>query len=80
MAVQIHLPLSPIDKILQPPLYYLQVQDTLILSSGILWTTTYILYVRQAYHDESYGMPILSLYDDIYDFFTFSKSTKQYIS
>ncbi|TGO12759.1 hypothetical protein BTUL_0082g00030 [Botrytis tulipae] len=61
MTFKIHLPLSTIDTINQPPLYYLQIQDTLILSTGLFWTITYILYIRQAYRDESYGMPIIAL-------------------
>lgn len=61
MTSKIHLPLNTIDTINQPPLYYLQAQDTLILSTGFFWTITYILYIRQAYRDESYGMPIIAL-------------------
>ncbi|KAI1389673.1 uncharacterized protein F4822DRAFT_399218 [Hypoxylon trugodes] len=57
----LHLPLSPNDRVLRPPLYYLQVQDGLILGSGAMWTITYILYVVQAYRDKSYGMPLVSL-------------------
>ncbi|KAM0320764.1 hypothetical protein ACHAO8_000055 [Botrytis cinerea] len=61
MPFDIHLPLNAIDTINQPPLHYLQVQDTLILSTGLFWTIAYILYIRQAYRDESYGMPIVAL-------------------
>lgn len=61
MPFDIHLPLNAIDTINQPPLHYLQVQDALILSTGLFWTIAYILYIRQAYRDESYGMPIVAL-------------------
>lgn len=57
-----HLPLSPVDRAIQPPVYYLQVQDSLILSVSIFWTIAYILYVRQGYRDKSYGMPLFALY------------------
>lgn len=57
-----HLPLSPVDRALQPPVYYLQVQDALILSVSIFWTIAYVLYVRQGYRDKSYGMPLFALY------------------
>lgn len=57
-----HLPLSPLDRRNQPPVYYLQVQDALILISSLLWTVAYALYVRQAFRDKSYGMPLLCLY------------------
>ncbi|EHL01848.1 hypothetical protein M7I_2205 [Glarea lozoyensis 74030] len=30
--------LSPVDKVNKPPLRYLQVQDALVLGSGIPWT------------------------------------------
>ncbi|KIJ25848.1 hypothetical protein M422DRAFT_192918, partial [Sphaerobolus stellatus SS14] len=30
-------------------------------SSGLFWTTAYILYVKQAREDRSYGMPLLAL-------------------
>lgn len=55
-----HLPLTIIDSINQPPEYYLAVQDSLTVLSG-LWAIAYVLYVRQAFHDESYGMPIFAL-------------------
>lgn len=58
-----HLPLSPVDRANQPPVYYLQVQDTLIMSVSILWTVAYILYVRQGFRDKSYGMPMFALYE-----------------
>ena len=61
--MQLHLPLSPIDRLNQPPLYYLQVQDGLILLVSTFWTVAYVLYVRQAFRDKSYGMPLLCLYD-----------------
>lgn len=57
-----HLPLSPVDRAIQPPVYYLQVQDSLILSVSIFWTIAYVLYVRQGYRDKSYGMPLFALY------------------
>lgn len=57
-----HLPLNPIDTLNQPPVYYLQVQDALILVSSWMWTISYILYVRQAFRDKSYGMPLVCLY------------------
>ena len=56
-----HLPLNPIDTLNSPPETYLWVQDGLTLASGGLWTIAYILYIRQAFQDESYGMPMLSL-------------------
>ncbi|RYP61969.1 hypothetical protein DL770_009670 [Monosporascus sp. CRB-9-2] len=59
--MQLHLPLSPIDRANQPPLYYLQVQDSLILLTSCLWTVAYVLYVRQAFRDKSYGMPLVCL-------------------
>ncbi|KAH7313938.1 hypothetical protein B0I35DRAFT_436133 [Stachybotrys elegans] len=59
--MQLHLPLSPVDTKNQPPLYYLQVQDGLILLQSVLWTIAYILYVRQGFIDSSYGMPIVCL-------------------
>lgn len=62
MLSNFHLPLNPIDKVNQPPVSYLQVQDGLILCSGLCWTTAYILYIRQAYRDKSYGMPLVCLY------------------
>ncbi|KAI0896154.1 hypothetical protein F4806DRAFT_52672 [Annulohypoxylon nitens] len=61
MLSNFHLPLNPIDRVNQPPVSYLQVQDGLILCSGLCWTTAYILYIRQAYRDKSYGMPLVCL-------------------
>ncbi|KAF2245923.1 hypothetical protein BU26DRAFT_488680 [Trematosphaeria pertusa] len=55
------LPLGPIDAKNNPPEIYLWVQDYLTIVMGLLWITAYILYIRQAYRDSSYGMPILSL-------------------
>lgn len=55
------LPLSPIDAKNNPSEVYLWVQDYLTIVMGLLWITAYILYIRQAYRDQSYGMPILSL-------------------
>lgn len=59
--MKMHLPLTPIDTINQPPEFYLTIQDGLTLFSGGLWAVAYILYVRQAYRDQSYGMPIFAL-------------------
>lgn len=56
-----HLPLNPIDRVNQPPLYFLQIQDALILLTSMFWTVAYVLYVRQAFRDKSYGMPIVCL-------------------
>ena len=63
MAFDFHLPLSPIDSINQPSLEYLQIQDGVLLATCTLWTTAYILYIRQARIDQSYGMPVLFLCD-----------------
>ena len=60
--MQFHLPLNPVDRLNQPPAYYLTVQDGLILVSSALWTVAYVLYIRQAFRDKSYGMPLLCLY------------------
>lgn len=62
MAFQFHLPLNTTDIVNQPPLYFLRVQDALILTTGILWTVAYILYIKQANHDKSYGMPLFALF------------------
>ncbi|KAK3317802.1 hypothetical protein B0T19DRAFT_297840 [Cercophora scortea] len=56
-----HLPLSPIDAVNQPPLYFLYVQDGAILLMGTLWTIAYVLYIKQGFKDKSYGMPIVAL-------------------
>ena len=56
------LPLSAIDAKNNPPDYYLWVQDYLTILMGFLWIAAYLLYIRQSYRDQSYGMPILSLY------------------
>ncbi|KAJ8070664.1 hypothetical protein OCU04_001035 [Sclerotinia nivalis] len=61
MTFQFHLPLNHIDAVNQPPIYFLQVQDALILTTGILWTVAYVLYIKQANQDESYGMPLIAL-------------------
>ncbi|KAI1149272.1 hypothetical protein F4825DRAFT_431093 [Nemania diffusa] len=61
MFSDFHLPLSPVDRVNKPPLFFLQVQDGLILLSGVCWTIAYILYIRQAHRDKSYGMPIVTL-------------------
>ncbi|KAI0183630.1 hypothetical protein EV127DRAFT_376513 [Xylaria flabelliformis] len=56
-----HLPLNAVDKANEPPLYFLWVQDGCIISTGILWTVAYILYIRQATRDKSYGMPLIAV-------------------
>lgn len=33
----------------------------LLLSSGIFWTITYLLIIRQGYQDQTYGMPLAAL-------------------
>lgn len=62
----LHLPLSPVDRLNQPPVYYLTVQDSLILSVSAFWTVAYVLYVRQGFRDKSYGMPLFALYGTLY--------------
>ena len=57
----LHLPLNAIDRVNRPPVYYLTVQDGLILLSSVLWTVAYVLYVRQGFIDRSYGMPLVPL-------------------
>lgn len=57
-----HLPLTALDQINQPPLWFLQVQDAMTITFTLSWTTAYILYVRQAFKDKSYGVPLLTLY------------------
>ncbi|KAH8159618.1 hypothetical protein CIB48_g8626 [Xylaria polymorpha] len=59
--MQFHLPLSPIDQVLQPPAFYLIVQDWTLLYCMFGWTISFILYVRQAFRDQSYGIPIASV-------------------
>jgi len=66
MALQIHLPLNPIDSVNRPPLKFLQVQDGLVVLTGGLWTAAYILYILQARKDHSYGMPVIALYDSVH--------------
>ncbi len=56
-----HLPLNDIDAKNRPPLWFLWTQDGLNLACDALWSTAYILYIRQSFRDESYGMSILSL-------------------
>jgi paspaline synthase len=56
-----HLPLNKIDQLNQPLLYFLQVQDGLILSVSISWTIAYVLYIRQGLRDKSYDMPLFAL-------------------
>lgn len=43
------------------PLWFQHTQNDLVLASGILWSVAYAFYVRQAFRDRSYGMPILAL-------------------
>ncbi|KEY71947.1 hypothetical protein S7711_07096 [Stachybotrys chartarum IBT 7711] len=57
-----HLPLTALDQINQPPLWFLQVQDAMTVTFTLSWTTAYILYVRQAFKDKSYGVPLLTLW------------------
>ena len=57
-----HLPVGEIDAINMPTELYLTVQDGLNVMAGIFWTVAYVLYIRQSFRDESYGMPLLSLY------------------
>lgn len=45
------------------PLWFQHTQDIFIYSSAILWSFAYIFYIRQAFRDQSYGMPIVSLLD-----------------
>ncbi|KAI1155151.1 hypothetical protein F4825DRAFT_447879 [Nemania diffusa] len=56
-----HLPLSAIDQVNRPPLYYLWVQDGCIIGGGLLWTIAYVLYILQSHRDNSYGMPLIAL-------------------
>ncbi|KAH8882057.1 hypothetical protein GQ53DRAFT_798935 [Thozetella sp. PMI_491] len=60
-----HLPLNPVDQANSPPLYFVWVQDGCILTAGVLWTTAYLLYIRQAFRDKSYGMPLAALCGNI---------------
>jgi paspaline synthase len=61
MEIPKHLPLNEIDLVNQPPLHYLQVQDALLLLTVIPWSIAYVLYIKQAYLDKSYGMPLFAL-------------------
>lgn len=59
--ITIHLPLNNIDAKNRPSLWFLWTQDGMNLACGALWSTAYILYIRQSFRDESYGMSTLSL-------------------
>lgn len=59
--MQLHLPLNDVDGKNHPSLSFLWIQDGLTLACGVLWTTAYVLYIRQSFRDKSYGMPILAL-------------------
>lgn len=59
--MQMHLPLNDIDAQNNPPLWFLWIQDGMNLACGALWSTAYVLYIRQSFRDKSYGMPLLSL-------------------
>ncbi len=56
-----HLPLNSIDSKNNPPLCFLWIHDGMNLTCGLLWSTAYIFYIKQAFRDKSYGMPILAL-------------------
>lgn len=60
-TMQMHLPLNEIDGKNNPPLWFLWIQDGMNLACGVLWSTAYVLYIRQSFRDKSYGMPLLSL-------------------
>jgi paspaline synthase len=60
--MKLHLPLNAVDRVNRPPVFYLTVQDGLILTSSFLWTISYLLYVRQAFRDRNYGMPLVPLW------------------
>jgi paspaline synthase len=55
--------MAPADLVDMPyaPLWFQHTQNGLVWASGILWSLAYAFYVRQAFRDRSYGMPILSL-------------------
>ncbi|KAI1815148.1 hypothetical protein GGS20DRAFT_584841 [Poronia punctata] len=61
LASNFHLPLNHVDETNNPPLWFLWVQDGCILTSGTLWTIAYILYIKQATRDQSFGMPLIAL-------------------
>ncbi len=63
-----HLPFNDIDAKNRPSLWFLWIQDGMNLACRALWSTAHILYIRQSFRDESYGMSILSLsvYTSIY--------------
>lgn len=60
-TMQMHLPLNEIDGKNNPALWFLWIQDGMNLACGVLWSTAYVLYIRQSFRDKSYGMPLLSL-------------------
>ena len=43
------------------PAYFQLVSNSLLQAGGVLWTITYILFVRSSFRARSYGMPILAL-------------------
>ena len=55
------LPVNPADRANSPPLSYIWTQDILVALCGLSWSITYMLYIRVAYRDKSYGMPIVPL-------------------
>jgi len=57
--------MAPANQVDMPyaPLWFQHTQNGLILASAILWSVAYAFYVRQAFRDRSYGMPILALWD-----------------
>ena len=52
---------TPFDVEHDPPEVYLWTQTVLFLACGVLWTIAYVLYIRKAFRDKSYGMPFLPL-------------------
>lgn len=41
--------------------------DGILVGSGVLWTLTYLLIIRQGFLDRTYGMPLAALvFDGIY--------------
>jgi paspaline synthase len=59
---QWHLPLTPIDQINQPDMFYLQVQDLMNVGLAVSWTVAYALFARQALRDKSYGIPLVTMW------------------
>jgi hypothetical protein len=46
--------------------------DILLVSSGVLWTITYLLIIRRGFLDHTYGMPLLALCANLSWEFVFS--------